>query len=184
MKKWALVALMSMGIAAPAFADADYGLEVGIRQQSGKVDSATETSESKIGYQFGATVHIPVSGAFYLRSGMLYTQRPLISKTNSTGAKNEIAMNYLDVPVALMYKFEDYAGAFIGLSLGLHLNSSVETGQIQDEKSPLIPIILGASFKFAPQLGATIYYESASGEAAKGLKDYRAVGANLLITFD
>lgn len=161
-----------------ALADVDYGLEVGIRQQSGDVNTPN-TAKSKMGLQFGATAHFPIAGALHLRTGMLYTQRPLISQSGTV--ETDINMNYLDIPLALMYKFEEYAGVFAGVSLAMNLDKSAG---ITDVKSPLIPILLGFSFKFAPNLGGTLYYESASGEAASGLKDYRAVGANLMITFD
>ncbi len=183
MKKLALSLLVAFGgFSSAAIADNDYGVEVGIRQQSGDVDSTTDDGKAKMGYQFGVTGHFPISGPWHLRSGMLFTQRPLSVDTAS--GDYDVTMSYLDVPVALMYKFEEYAGVFAGVSLGLHLNSDSDVGSIKDEKSPLIPILLGANFKFAPQLGVAVYYESASGEVAQGLKNYRAVGANLMITFD
>lgn len=175
----ALIAVIGM-MASTAFADIDYGLEVGIRQQSGDVDPGSTKSE--MGMQFGAYAHFPLSGPLHLRTGMLYTQRPL---TVETTPNTKVSMSYLDIPVALMYKFEEYAGVYAGVSLGMNLDKSAENGvTITDVKSPLMPIILGASFKFAENLGVNIYYENASGEAAKGLKNYRAVGANLQITFD
>lgn len=183
MKKFALSLLIALGATSSvAMADIDYGLEVGIRQQSGDAEAAGADGKAEMGYQFGVTGHFPISGPWHLRSGMLYTQRPLT--VESGGTDNKVTMTYLDVPVALMYKFEEYAGVFAGVSLGLHLNSDADTGSVQDEKSPLVPLILGASFKFAPQLGVAVYYESASGDVADGLKNYRAVGANLMITFD
>ncbi|MFV3407488.1 outer membrane beta-barrel protein [Bdellovibrio bacteriovorus] len=185
MKKLALTVMAALGMmSSVAMADIDYGLEVGIRQQSGEVDSDLASVKSQMGFQFGATAHFPISGAWHMRTGLLYTQRPVVVESDVTGDENKISMNYLDVPVALMYKFEEYAGVFAGVSLGLNLDSDAEVGKVNDVKSPLTPIIFGASFKFAPQLGATLYYETASGDAADGLKNYRAVGANLQITFD
>ena len=175
-----LMALALVFIAGPAWADLDYGVEVGIRQQSGDVDGGAST-KSQMGMQFGATAHFPLSGPLHLRTGMLYTQRPLVIEQNPD---NKISMNYLDIPLALMYKFEEYAGVYAGVSLGLNLDKSADQGSIQDVKSPFVPLLIGASFKFAPEFGVAIYYESASGDVAKGLKDYRAVGANLMITFD
>lgn len=181
MKKYTLILIAALGMSAStAMADVDYGLEVGIRQQSGDADNGLAT-KSQMGLQFGATAHFPISGPLHLRTGMLYTQRNL---TVEQSPDNKVQMSYLDIPVALMYKFEEYAGVFAGVSLGMNLDKTADVGTVQDVKSPLVPIIIGASFKFAPQLGATLYYESASGDAAKGLKNYRAVGANLMITFD
>ncbi|WII72112.1 porin family protein [Bdellovibrio sp. 22V] len=187
MKKLALALIASVGMmSSVALADIDYGLEVGIRSQSGDVDGAGFSTSSQMGFQFGATAHFPISGPWHVRTGMLYTQRPLVVETDATGDENKITMNYLDIPVALMYKFEEYAGVFAGISLGMNLDKSCDaTGcSVRDVKSPLTPLLIGAAFKFAPNLGVSLYYENASGDAAEGLKDYRAVGANLMITFD
>lgn len=181
MKKISLALLAAFGLMAfPAFADIDYGLEVGVRQQSGDVDSPL-SADSQMGMQFGAYVHAPLSGPLHLRSGMLYTQRPLVVKNGV--ADNKVSMNYLDIPVALMYKFEEYAGIYAGVVLAMNLDKKADVGSIDNVKSPYTPLILGAAFKFHPNLGANIYFES-GGDVADGLKNYRAVGANLQITFD
>lgn len=197
MKKIALVLFATVGFLASAtyaqdlalgatdpWAEADYGLEVGTRQQSGDAEGGQST-KSQMTMQFGATAHFPLSSALYLRTGMLFTPRALVVEDNpDPGVDNKVTINYLDIPLALMFKFEDSAGVFAGISLGLNLDKSSDHGTVTDVKSPLIPFLLGASFKFMPNLGLALYYESASGEVAKGLKDYRAVGANLMITFD
>lgn len=182
MKKLALSLLAVLSVSSAAMADEDYGLEVGIRSQSGDVAPAVGTTSSQMGLQFGATAHFLINGPLHLRTGMLYTQRPIVVK--QAGVEYKVSMNYLDIPLALMYKFEEYAGVFAGVSLAMNLDKSSDIGPINDVKSPLMPFIIGASFKFAPNLGVALYYENASGEAADGLKDYRAVGANLMITLD
>ncbi|MGZ3774806.1 MAG: outer membrane beta-barrel protein [Pseudobdellovibrionaceae bacterium] len=185
MKKLVLSLFAMLSFSSYAMADVDYGLEVGIRSQSGDFDSTTVTTSSQMGFQFGATAHIPISGAWNLRTGMLYTQRPLV--LNQGGVQDKVSINYLDIPVALMYKFADYAGVFGGISLAMNLDKTADSGVVSGVTSPLMPILIGASFKFAPNLGAALYYESAGGQVAKigsELSNYRAVGANLMITFD
>lgn len=180
MKKLTLALVSVVGMmASPALADIDFGLEVGIRQQSGDVPNGS--TDSQMGLQFGGFAHIPISEPLHLRTGMLYTQRNIVVKG---ATDNKVTMNYLDIPVALMYKFEEYAGVYAGVSLAMNLDKKADSGPVNDVKSPLIPFILGATFKFAENLGAGIYYETSSGEAADGLENYRAVGANLMITFD
>ncbi|MNS76140.1 hypothetical protein D3C72_1096780 [compost metagenome] len=182
-----LLTLALSFLTVPALADYDFGLEVGIRQQSGDSDVDGISTKSQMGLQFGGFVVLPIANAWHIRTGMLYTQRPLIVENDVTGEEAKLTMNYLDVPVALMYKFEEYAGIFAGVSLGLNIDSSSDdktVAKIEDVKSPIIPLLFGASFKFAPNFGATLYFESAGSEVAKDLKNYRAVGANLQITFD
>jgi hypothetical protein len=114
---------------------------------------------------------------------MLYTERPL--KATVLGTDMTIKMTYLDVPVTLLYKFEEGAGVYAGISLSNKLGASTSGGSDPtDVTSPLIPIIFGAFFKFHPNFGVNIYYEMASGKVAEGLENYRAVGANLMVTFD
>jgi hypothetical protein len=181
MKKLVLAFVLALGFTSSfAMAEIDYGLEVGTRQQSGDSGAGVAT-KSRMGMQFGVTGHMPISGALHLRTGMLYTERSIILQSTP---ENKVAMNYLDVPIALMFKFEEYAGVYLGISLALNLDKSAEVGTVTNVKSTMTPLLFGASFKFAPNYGLALYYESASGEVAKDLQDYRAVGANLMITFD
>lgn len=195
MKKMNLLNLMILGLvlgltSSVALANADYGLEVGVRSQSGDADGAGSSTTSQTAMQFGGVAHFQFSGSWYIRTGMLYTQRPLAIKSGSGGADNKVTMTYLDVPIALMCKFEDYAGIFGGVSLGMNLDKSCNTPNctVTDVKTPITSFVFGASFKFAPLLGATIYFESYGDVLAKSapdsLKNYRAVGANLLISFN
>lgn len=182
MKKFVLATLVVFGFSSFAMADNDFGLEVGIRQQSGDLESGGSTN-SQNAFQFGGFAHFPVYEKLHFRTGMLYTQRPIETEVGANS--NKITMNYLDVPVALLYKFEEYAGFYGGISLGLNLDAKADSGADPDDVvSPLVPLIFGAFFKFHPDFGVNIYYESASGKVADGFENYRAVGANLMITFD
>lgn len=173
-----------------ALADADYGIEIGVRSQSGDVEGGSFSTASQTTAQFGGVIHFPVSGKLFIRTGMLYTQRPLI--VTGAGIENKIKMNYLDVPLALLFNFEDHAGVFAGVSLGMNLDKSCDLPncKLSEVKNLMVPLIFGASFKFAPQFGATIYFESYGDTVAKSpvdnysLTNYRAVGANLFITFN
>lgn len=171
---------MMLMVGPLAQADMDYAVEVGVRQQSADVEGAS--ADSQMGMQFGVTANVPVSGAVNFHTGMLYTQRNILVKT--PGGDSKVEMSYLDIPVTLMYKFEEYVGVYAGVAVALNLDKKAEHGTVEDVKSPLMPLLLGVSFKFAPNFGANLYYENASGEAAKFLKDYRAVGVNLMVTFD
>jgi hypothetical protein len=183
MKKVVLIVLSVLGLSSAALADTDYGLEVGIRQQSGDATATGVSSDSQNGIQFGGFAHFQIFEKLHIRTGMLYTQRPLLVK--SALGDEKLMMTYLDIPVALMYKFEEGAGIYGGISLANKLDATSD-GAVDpsDVKTPLVPLIFGAFFKFHPNFGVNIYYESASGKVADSLENYRAVGANLMITFD
>ncbi|WP_413586090.1 outer membrane beta-barrel protein [Bdellovibrio sp. HCB274] len=190
MKKLALSLLVVSGLfSSAAFADLNYGLEVGLRSQSGDTDAAGTNTESQTAMQFGAFGILPIAGPWNIRTGLLYTQRPLTLKTGLTEGKVE--MNYVDIPVNIMYKFEDYAGVYLGANLAINMDKKCGLANctVSDVTSPLIPLVIGASFKFSPNFGLNVYFESASGKVATvtggtELKNYRAAGANLLVTFD
>jgi len=170
---------------------ADFELEIGFRQQSGDTSLTDYTSTSQNGIQGGAIGLFPLNENLYFRTGMLYTQRPLVLKPTASGATgSEItnSINYLDVPLTVMYKVEDYGGVFVGLTLANQFDkscsSSASTCTIDDIKTPLLPFIFGGTFKFAPQVGATLYFETYGGDVAKNLKNYRALGVNLFFSFE
>ena len=96
-------------------------------------------------------------------------------------------MNYFDVPVTALYKINDFAGIYGGLIVATNLEKTWKLGgsstDAQDVKSPILPFVMGAQLKFHPDMGVNLYYEMA-GEIAKGLSNYKAVGANLMFTFE
>jgi len=177
-------------VAFGTFAEAqEFAAEVGFRQQSG--DAAVgQSTKSEVGYQLGVTGAFEISGPLYFRTGLLYTQRPLtVTVDGSTTSEAKISMTYFDVPATLMYKFSEYGGVYAGLLVSANLDKTLDGKgtlagtKVTDSKSMITPFILGAAFKFAPQLGANVYFESA-GDVASGQKNYRAVGVNLMFNFD
>lgn len=186
-----MLSLMGLIFASSAMA-ADMAVEVGLRQQSGSVDGAGTSTKSEMGYQLGFVGVFPIAEAFGVRSGLMYVSRPLTIETDSglpTGS-GKVTLNYFEVPVAASYQFEDYANIFAGVALSMNLDSTYSGSgalsgrKVEDVKSIVVPIILGASFKVAPQIGGTVFFETLSGDVAKGLKDYKAVGVNLAVTFE
>lgn len=170
----------------------DFGVEAGFRQQSGSAGT-TQTTTSQNGYQVGVAGFIPFGGGdLGVRSGLMYVNRPLSISNDSTVASGDakITMTYFDVPVALAYKFSEAGYLFGGVSLAINLDSKVEnaTGalsgaKVTDVKTPIVPLLLGTNFKFTPEWGVTLFFESFGGDVANGLKNYRAVGANLTFSF-
>lgn len=171
------VFVLSMGASA-----ADFHLEAGFHQQAGEVTATTANAKSQVGYQFGGIVNVDMGDAFGFRTGMMYVQRPLVSEVN--GSETKYDLNYFDIPLTAQYRFADYASVFAGLNLALNIDANASRGSVTDVKTPIMPFVLGATFKFAPQLGGTIYYETMSGDVANGLKNYRAVGFSLGIYFN
>lgn len=190
--KQVVALVLSCFVSATAFA-ADVALEVGFRQQSGSVDATGVTTKSQLGYQLGASAFFPMNDGFGLRTGLFYVQRPLMLEDDAGTSEAKLNLNYFEIPLQAAYKFEDYASIFAGTALSVKLDDSVsgKTGlfnvgsyKMEEVKDTVFPIVVGASFMFAPQIGATLFFETIGGDVAKDLNGYRAVGANLRVTFE
>lgn len=180
LKIFAIVTLVSFYSSAIGF-----GVEGGFRQQSGDVLAGMNTS-SQVGYTLGAVGFFDMTETFALRSGVMYTQRPLKVSVDATQASSTVTMTYFDVPLNLMLKFEDWMGAYAGIAISVNLDkSSSDTTVVKltNVKSLVVPFQMGVTFKFMPELGLNLYFEQ-FGDVADGLKSYRSVGANLLFTMD
>lgn len=162
-----------------------FGIEGGFRQQSGDVDPAYSAS-SQVGYTLGAVGFFDLTDSIALRSGLMYTQRPLKVSVNSTQDSATVNLTYFDVPVGLMLKFEDWMGAYAGVAVSINLDKSSSNSNVvnlKNTKSLVVPFQLGVTFKFLPEIGMNLYFEQ-FGDVADGLKSYRSVGANFLFTMD
>lgn len=162
-----------------------FGVEGGFRQQSGDASAGFSTS-SQVGYTLGAVGYLDVSEKLAVRSGVMYTQRPLKVSNDLTRESSNVNMTYFDVPVGLMLKFEDWMGVYAGVALSVNLDkssSNTNVVRLQDVKSLVVPFQFGVTFKFMSELGLNLYFEQ-FGDVADGLKSYRSVGANLLFTMD
>lgn len=170
---------------------ADFGIELGVRSQSADTGAVGFTADSKTDFQLGGIGHFPISGSFNIRSGLLYTSRnvDLTYKTAGITSTGTLTLTYFDIPVQALYKFEDYGSVFAGPVISFILDKKCElsnsnTCTVTAAKSLLLPLQLGATFKFMPQMGATIYFETIPGDVADNFSNYRAIGANFLFTFD
>jgi hypothetical protein len=166
--------------------------EVGIRTSNATVDTTGVSTTAANGFQAGASGQLEFNESWALRTGLFYTQRPFkLSVDASVGSGSaDYTFTYIDIPVDIMYKFSDFGGVFFGPGLSMLLEGKVSGSgllsglKVEKENSTIIPIQLGVTFKFTPNMGATLFYETVSGEAAKDIKNFRAAGANLLFTFD
>ncbi len=170
---------------------ADFGIEAGVRSQSADASTSGVTADSKTDFQLGGVGQFPVNGAFQIRSGLLYTSRNVDLTVKAAGITSigTLTLTYFDIPIQALYKFEDYGSVFAGPVISFILDKKCElnngvTCTVTAAKSLLLPLQLGATFKFMPQLGATIYFETIPGDVADNFGNYRAIGANLLFTFD
>ena len=180
-----LLVLSSSAFAQVATSGFSYSMpavEIGFKWNTAKIANSV-SDRQEVGFQLGASTVFNFATNFGLRSGLFYSERPFRSEFiagNSTKGK----ITYFDVPAQLMFKIEEYAGIYIGPTLSIKLGDEISAGKLLDAKSLLIPITFGAQFKFAPNLGANIFFEIVPGDLAMDVSNSRAVGVNLLFTLD
>lgn len=172
----ALVAFISLNASAQYM-----GVEVGVRQQSADSKTAGTSTSTEMAYQFGLVGAFPMTETFLFRSGFLYSQRPVTAKVGAV--KNKYTYNYFDIPVTVLWKMNDFGGVYGGVNVALAASADCDNCTTSPEKKGAMPLVIGGTFKFAPNFGVDVYYE-AIGKIGEEFEKGSAVGANLLITFD
>lgn len=189
-KKLFTAATVIFSMVSVAHAEVAYSMpaiEVGIKMNTMDGDNATSNKQSQ-GFQGGGSMVFDFGDSgFGLKTGLIYSERPFKIETAGP-VTTEGKITYFDIPVQVMFKFEDYAGIFLGPSFSTKLGDECKvaggTCNLTNVKSLIMPITFGAQFKVAANFGLSLFFETASGEIAQGIKDSRAVGANLLFVFD
>lgn len=175
-----ILAVVTVSVSAQAN---DFAVVLGFRSNSAETNVAATSYDATTSFQAGVLGFWDYTDLLGLRGGFLYTQRNF----NTSGAPStEVKLGYFDVPMTLTVKISDYARFFAGPVLALNVSKKTSAGFVgKSPESASIGLQLGASFKFAPQFGAELFYEMLPGRIwTDGLKDAKSVGANLLITFE
>jgi hypothetical protein len=180
--KFISLLFLFFGFSAQAVDYADAALEIGFRQQNGTFESVGVDENAKIGYQVGMSGSMPIADSLSFRSGLFYVEKAIEIESGIT--KTDLKFTYFQIPVALMFKFIENAGVYGGVNIDFNLSDDCGSDNCDDVQSLMTPIVIGAAFKFAPQMGANLFFESGSGKVANNVKDFKAVGVNLMITFD
>lgn len=164
-------------------------LEAGLKLNTMDADNATSNKQTQA-FQAGGSIvfDLGVNRDFGLKTGLMYSERTFKNEFTG-GLTREGKITYFDIPLHLMFKFEDYAGIYFGPSFSTKLGDEAEdqTGAsvtLTNIKSSIMPLTFGAQFKVAANFGLSLFFETISGEIAQGLESSRGIGANLLFVFD
>lgn len=179
MKSGLIALLLAFGMGSFAQAQ-DMGIIAGMRSDSADTDVTGGSVTGKTGWQVGGIAKFELAPTWQIRTGFVYLQRSYEFKAG--GASTDLKFTYFEVPVGAVYKFSDFGGAFLGTALSM--NVSKDCNNCTGVQSLVTPIQLGASFKFAPQVGMEFYFETGASKIADGLTQPKAVAVNLMITFD
>lgn len=177
-----LFSVQSFAQRSPTAADYSMaGLEFGFKSNTASIANSTSNKQEN-GFQLGVSGVYNIGESFGVKSGLMYSERPFAADFLLTSSKGKIT--YFEIPLQLMLKFEEYAGVYVGPSLALKMSDESTGGGLTDVKSMVMPLTIGAQFKFLPNIGVNVFFETVSGELARNVENSRAVGVNLLITLD
>lgn len=188
MNKYLISVLLVMSFSAKVHAAMDYGIEAGVRQQNGDAYGPVSTN-AQTGFQAGGFFHMPLEGGnvAHFRTGLLYTQRPLETEADSGGTKIKWNLDYIDIPVAILFKPHEKFGMYFGFNASINISSSCSGDpncKISSVDTPAFPMIFGATVKFNPRWGLDLYFDANNASVARGLADYKAAGLNLMFSLD
>lgn len=181
--------VLILGMMASSFAlAADLAVAVGVRNTSASAAAGTGYDiGAKSGLQGGILAFLPMTNALKVRSGFLYTNRSIsVTTAGSNATPADFSYWNFDIPATLMWSFSDFGGVYAGaiMSMNVSSDSSIAGMKPTSVENLIVPLTIGASFKFAPQLGAEMYFETLPGKISQGIESVKSVGIQLLITFD
>lgn len=178
-----LISMISLFISFSAHAlEAEFAFGGGVKSTSIDAKTAGVNSEGRTGYQIGAYAFFPFTEQFQLRSGFLYSQRAF--NGSFSGNDYDVKLGYVDIPVTAMYKFSEFGGVYAGPVISFLQGKDYNRSVISNAKSTEVPFTIGVNFKFAPQIGADVFYEVVSGSVVDGFENMRSFGGSLIIYFE
>jgi outer membrane receptor for monomeric catechols len=161
----------------------DLGITFGIRSDSADTDRPATSVTALNSVSLGAVMKSEMTEKLALRVAMQYTPRQY--QLQSSGVSENYKFTYFELPVGILFKLSDAGGVFVGPSFGFGLDKSCgQSGVCQGVSNSVTSVQFGASFKYAPQLGIEIFYEKGVSQISPQIQQQRAVGVNLLVTFD
>jgi hypothetical protein len=177
----ASVALISTLSSKSALAQ-DFGVHVGLRSDFAEGENSSTTVTGKSNFQLGVISKFDVHEKFQVRTGFMYLTRSFDIK-GSTNTQ-EARLSYFEIPLAPLYKFDEFGGIFAGLNFGFNLAKDCSGVTCKEVNASPMSFQLGASYLFAPNFGFEVFFEQGLNQLTKELNSPRAVAAGLLITFE
>lgn len=163
---------LSLGVVAGTFAFAQsFGIKGGMNVSSISKDVNLSDTKSKIGFNAGAFVNVPIAEGFSIQPEVLYND--LGSKTEVLGTKTEYSTNlgYVSVPVMVQYNVtpELYLEAGPEFSFLVNSNNKLKSdiGLLNNRTFDLkkdnlntfnFGVGIGAGYYFTPNVGITARY--------------------------
>lgn len=146
-----------------AQAQVQFGVKAGLNLANGsaKFGGESQSSDMKMGLHIGAIVDLSLGESLALQPGLLFSMKGQQEDYEGVTVKTNI--NYLEVPINLMYKFDAgnmkimaFAGPYLGYALSAKMKAEDEemelnigTDENEDDIKPLdLGLNIGAGVQF------------------------------------
>jgi len=177
--------------AAQASQGTDVGYLVGVKDATFANSASGETFTSEAGFMAGAIAVGEIAGDFYFRAGGYFSQR--VAKASVSGVSGTtITLDYLDIPITAMYKFNDMFGLFAGFTAGIKITDNCsdggsgvcnQSGYGYTSPAGLTTAAqLGINVKFHPNWAGELFYEVGLGDVSTGTTS-NAISADIMFIY-
>ncbi len=174
-----IVSIFIISTITLAQSSAKVGIKGGLNVSNLKIEDFDET-DSRIGFHLGflAHVHIGSSGKLALQPEVFYSQEG--GKINVTGGDVTAKLDYINIPVAVQYMFNNGFRLELVPQLGVMINSKYEDDDGNDDdaddefKSVNFSIGPGVSYLMESGLGVGARYMFGVSKIGEGTADVRA----------
>lgn len=203
MKKIIAILALAATTATTASAQMRFGPEVGLNMSSitTKIGSNTNTSDLKLGARVGFVADIPLTYSLYLRPGVQFAM--MGGKTTNeffgTSVTATETLNYIQIPVSILYKFGQEGGGRFYLALtpyvgfGIGGSASLDGKKVEEYKpfsdEMYKSLDLGVGLKVGYELPMGLYVDAGYlqgltnnlNEPTIKVGDYKATNGNFTI---
>jgi len=131
-----LLLITALGVSFTGIASAQevtYGPEVGINLAN--VSGDLPNTDMKPGIKAGAVVNLPAGGGFYIQPGLFFSQKGY--KTSILGIEAKTTINYIELPVNVLYRLDLGNAGGIFASAGMYAafatNGKVKSGDLSHD---------------------------------------------------
>ena len=140
---------------------------LGTNQTTFAGKATNENYNAQWGLTVGASALIGERNGWVFAPGAAYVQRnSSFSNTyNNVPYSGNVKLQYLDIPLYAMYRFNDFANIYAGPVVALNLSASCDAPGCGTVNSAVMMASIGAGVKVIEDLGIDVYIKKAFGDS-------------------
>jgi hypothetical protein len=140
---------------------------IGAHQTTFGGKGANETYSAQWGLHLGANAMIGERQGWVFSPGVEYDQRKssFTNTINGVPFSGNVNLQYLDVPLYAMYRFNDFANIYAGPVIALNLSATCDAPGCGNVNGATVLAGVGAGVKIIEDLGVDFYIKKGFGDA-------------------